>query len=515
MHRRVTSLASDRSVWLCVGGLALLACLGWVPFMGRTLSPDEGGMLIVGGQWAPGSSLYGDYWVDRPPVLVALFALADAAGGHWALRAMGVLTVVATVALAGLIGRLAAPQVRSAPLLTAGVAAALVATPLFGGGAVNGELLGLPFLLVGIAAVLLSRSASSWRGGFGWAVLAGVAGACGAMVKQNLADVFILVAVLVVLQWRPRRGASDVVTRTLAGTVLGALVTIGVAVWAAALRGTDPGPLWDAVVAFRGEAAAKIVSSATDTTTRRLIGLIGALFASGAPLLALALARVVRRRPPPSSAEPAPANPANPANPGNPGNPGPLDLRWPAAVLLGWELLAVYVGGSYWLHYLTGLVPGMVLLAAAAAQHRPRRDRVLTGALGLTALSSACAIAFVAVNPPERPEEPVISYLSDRVRPGDTGMVAFGAANILQAAGLRSPYPDLWSLPVRVRDPDLTRLSGVLDGPGRPTWLILSGRSLATWGVDASAAQHHVDEHYELVGSPGRFTVYHRKDHAP
>jgi len=498
VHRRVASPRAIRSAWARVGLLAALACLGWVPFMGRSLSPDEGGMLIVGGQWAPGSSLYGDYWVDRPPVLVALFALADEAGGAWALRTLGVLAVIATVLLAGLVGRLAVPSSLNAPLLTAGAAAALVATPLFGGGAVNGELLGLPFLLAGIAAVLRSRTATTWRSGFAWALLAGVAGACGAMVKQNLVDVFVLVAALVVLQWRPRRGESTVVSRTLAGTAVGALAAVGLAVWLAALRGTDPGPLWEAVVSFRGEAAAKIVSSATETTSRRLLGMIAALVASAAPLLVAALLLASRR----------PVREAADA-------PGPGDLRWAAVAVLAWELVAAYVSGSYWLHYLTALIPGVVLVAAAAAQRRPERSRLLTTAYAVTAISTACAIVFVAVRPIERPEEPVVAYLQDKVRPGDTGMVAFGAANILQAAGLQSPYPDLWSLPVRVRDPKLERLEQVLAGPDRPTWLIVAGRSLDTWGIDASAAEVHLDEHYELVGSPGRFTVYHRKDHTP
>ena len=64
-------------------------------------------------------------------------------------------------------------------------------------------------------------------------------------------------------------------------------------------------------------------------------------------------------------------------------------------------------------------------------------------------------------------------------------VVAFGAANILEATGLRSPYPDLWSLPVRVHDPDLADLTALLDGPDRPTWLVVAGASLGTWGVDA------------------------------
>jgi hypothetical protein len=496
VHRRVISAPATRRTWTVVGGLALLATLGWVPFMGRTLSPDEGGMLMVAAQWGEGSSLYGDYWVDRPPALVALYALADAGGGPWALRTLGVLAVLATVVLAGLVGRIAAPRSRTAPLLTAAAIAALVATPLFGGGAVNGELLGMPFLLGGTVAALRSRTAGSWRAGFGWALLAGAAGAGAVLVKQNLVDVFVLVAALVVVQWRPRQGDATVVTRTLAGTAAGALVAIAVAIAAAASRGTDPGGLWEAVVAFRGEAAATIASSATEATAKRLLGLVAAFAGSGAPLLIAVLALVVRR--------PATADPASPG-----------DLRWPAVAVLTWDLLAVYLGGSYWLHYLTGTLPGIALLAAAAAQ-RPRLPRRRVARVyGLVALSAACATVFTLVHPLERKEQPVIDYLSARARPGDTGVVAFGAANILQASGLKSPYPDLWSLPVRVHDPDLERFAAVLAGDDRPTWLVVAGRSLETWGVDASLAQQYVEEHYELVGEPDRFTVYHRKDLTP
>lgn len=485
MHQRVTR--ASRSVWLGVSGLAVLACVGWVPFMGRTLSPDEGGMLMVAAQWGPGTSLYGDYWVDRPPVLVALFAVADALGGPWALRTMGVLAVLATVLLAGLVGRIAVPGSRTAPLLTSGAATALVATPLFGGGAVNGELLGLPFLLGGTAATLLSCTAASTRRAVGWGLAAGAAGAAAVLVKQNLADVLVLITALTLMRLaRPGR--------TFAAAVVGALVTTAGAIGLAVLRGTDPAGLWEAVVAFRGQATATIVSSATETTTHRLYGLIAALLASGAPLLVVALTRAVRRAPAARTT---------------------LDLRWPAGTVLAWELIAVYLGGSYWLHYLLGLVPGVVLLTAAAAQRRGRPDRFVSWSLRLMAVSTACALAFVVVRPPERVAEPVIEFLDGRISPGDTGLVAFGAPNILQATGLASPYEDLWSLPVRVRDPDLERLSGILAGPDRPTWLIVAGRSISTWGVDASEAQAYVEAHYELVGEPGRFTVYHRKDPAP
>src|SRR6476661_8822439 len=91
-----------------IGVAALLAAVVRLPFLGRPLTSDEGGYLMVAAQWHPGTSLYGDYWVDRPPLLVALFGLADAAGGAVGLRLLGVVVAVGAVLLAAWIGRVAA-----------------------------------------------------------------------------------------------------------------------------------------------------------------------------------------------------------------------------------------------------------------------------------------------------------------------------------------------------------------------------------------------------------------------
>ena len=159
--------------------MAVGVCLGWLPFAGRSLSPDEAGYLIVGGQWGEGSSLYGDFWVDRPPVLIAIFEAADALGGAVPLRLIGVLAAVLTVILSGVLGRIAAPERRSAPLLTAGTAAVCVATPLFGGTVVNGELLGLPFLVVGILAYVAAAASRHQVRGFVFSLAAGRRGRLG------------------------------------------------------------------------------------------------------------------------------------------------------------------------------------------------------------------------------------------------------------------------------------------------------------------------------------------------
>ena len=191
-----------RFPWVWVGALAAGAGLCLLPYAGRSLSPDEGGLLLLADQWSPGSSLYGDYFVDRPPGLIALAALADAAGGGWAFRALGIAAVVVTVLLSGVLGRLAAPGRPSAPVLTAATGALLTVTPLFGGTVVNGELLGLPFLLGGMVAALRAARSGSARAALWWGALAGASGAGGALVKQSLLDVFVFAAVLALVSRR-------------------------------------------------------------------------------------------------------------------------------------------------------------------------------------------------------------------------------------------------------------------------------------------------------------------------
>jgi hypothetical protein len=457
--------------------LALAALLGWLPFLWRPLSPDEGGYLIVASQWGPGSSLYGDYWVDRPPVLIGLFALADGLGGPWALRLLGCVAVVATVLLAALVGRLAAPATRIGPMLAAGTAAIFTSTRLFGGTAVNCEVLALPFILAGLAAAIASTTASSHVRALTLAGAAGAAGALAALTKQSQLDVFAAVLVLAVVTRRPR---------LLVGALAGAGLTLAVTLQVSHALGTPPLELWDALVTFRGEAAQVIAASSTETTPRRFAGMIGALFLSAAPFVAVGL--LVRLR--------------------GPATYGVVDLRWPALGVLGWELFVVMFGGSFWLHYLMGLVPGLVLLAAAASQRKLRSGPTIVLPYAAAAVSTLVTFAVVLALPLDRKEIPAIDYLRAEAEPGDTAVVAFGAANILRETGLTSPYEDLWSLPVRVRDPELTEFSALLLGDDAPTWVVTQGAEVDTWGVDGEEADRILRDRYELAATAGDFTIF-------
>jgi hypothetical protein len=103
----------------------------------------------------------------------------------------------------------------------------------------------------------------------------------------------------------------------------------------------------------------------------------------------------------------------------------------------------------------------------------------------------------------------VIAYLDRHAQAGESAVVVFGGANILRELDLDCPYPYLWSLPVRVRDPHLEVLTTVLAGPQRPEWVVVSYRSLGLWGLDFSHAQRALDAGYTVAADLGRFTVYH------
>jgi hypothetical protein len=467
--------------WVAV--FAAAVGLAWLPFAGRALSPDEAGYLIVGGQWGDGSSLYGDYWVDRPPVLVAIFEAADALGGAVPLRLFGAIAALLTVVLSGVLGRMAAPERRSAPLLTAGTAAVCVATPLFGGTVVNGELLGVPFLVAGVLAYVAAAASRAQKPGLALSLAAGAAGAIGALVKQSLVDVFVVLAVLAL--------SSSAARRRLPGVLAGALVTTAIVVAVASARGTAPADLWDAVVTFRIDAARELAGG-SGRAPARLAGLVGALAASGVPLLVAAFAWKGR---------------------GEPSVQGPWtapDLRVASYVLLTFELLVAFLGGSYWLHYLTGLVPGAVLFAASFAQRPAPVTRSIGISFALAGLSSAVALAWVEVHPVDRPEEPAVTYLDRHAHPGDSAVVVLGAANVIRDADLHAPYPYLWSLPARVRDADLGDLDGLLASDGPPTWVVVARASLADWGLDFTRAQALLDADYDLMTTAGKFTIYRR-----
>src|SRR5690349_19913964 len=70
----------DRRSGLLLALTIALTVLAWLPFLHHPLEQDEGGFLLLGRQWTHGTSLYGDYWVDRPPLLLWLFSAVGSVG---------------------------------------------------------------------------------------------------------------------------------------------------------------------------------------------------------------------------------------------------------------------------------------------------------------------------------------------------------------------------------------------------------------------------------------------------
>ena len=474
--------------------VAALAIVGRLPFLTSSTSPDEGGYLLAGSQWHAGSSVYGSYWVARPPLLIAIDELAADLGGTLALRVIGVLVVVACVLLAAGICR----EVTDSEHLTlaqgapVAVVAIFMTTPLFGTTHVDGELLAAPFVLCGVLAYLKATRARPRTAGTSWLLAAGAAATCAAMVKQNSVDVFVFVAacLLVRLAAGERRSALRAAVAFGVGASAVAALVLGLAM----ARGTGLGELWDAVVSFRFQASSTLNSSGAPASYGiRLQHLVLAGVASLAPLVVAVLAWQSRGRPA-TRGVPSPA----------------LDLRWPACALLVWEVVSIAAGGSYWLHYLLDLVPGITVLAVAAAQRPMSARRALGAVLTAAAVSTGIATAIAALSTPDySSDRGTISYLRDHARPGDTAVVAFGHPNILWDAHLTSPYEQLWSLPVRVRDPHLADFSRLLASPQAPTWVVVSGSDLYSWGLDAGHADRVLEAGYHRVADESPYVIWH------
>ncbi len=438
----------------------------WIPFLGAPLSPDEGGFLMLAQHWHSGSSLYGDYWVDRPPLLIWLFSLAGHLWpvGHGAagltapgVKVLGALASGLSVVLAAVVARQVAPPGSWARPATVVVAVALLVDPLLGIPETNGEVLALPFVLAGIACLVAATHRRRWRSTTILTVAGGASAACAALVKQNVLDVVVLAVVL----FLGSRGRLPHLGGRIAAFAGGAAAVVGTALAVAAGRGTSPTGLFDAVVAFRFEASAVIRSSASSATSDRFGTLVTAALTSGlvAILLvtvALAVTTLVARR---RSRVGATDDLQSP-------------LLWAALAMTAWELAGVAGGGSYWLHYLIGMVPGLVLLVALS-RPSPRWRTALVAVVSWALVSGVVTWAeHAAASTTVSDDAGVVAYLRTHARPDDGVVVTFGHPNIVAGSGLESPYRYLWSLPARVRDPRLTELGGVLTGRDAPQALM-------------------------------------------
>jgi hypothetical protein len=176
---------------------------------------------------------------------------------------------------------------------------------------------------------------------------------------------------------------------------------------------------------------------------------------------------------------------------------------WAIAGAFAFGLAAIAAGGSYWAHYLLQLAP-MVSLAAgvvvAGGLRSGRRMRRWSAVVPASAVLGSVLVGLVYLTVPAVWfQERTGQWLASSSRPGDSAVVAYGNPAILEAADLPSPYPHLWSLPMRTLDPDQTRLRAALAGPEAPSWMV-EITPLNSWGIDDDyRLRSLLEERYRVV----------------
>ena len=464
--------------------VALLATIGLrLLYFPVPLGIDEGGVAFIAKAWGHGhGSLYGAYWIDRPPLLIALYKLAIA-GGVVGVRVLGLVAALALVAVTTLLTRAVAGDraARAAGVLAMGLATsaslAAVATPA--------ELLAA----VPAAASIGCLVAAHRRGGARWLAGAGLLAVTAALIKQSFLDAGFAGAVFVIASSIRDRRPRLAWAAAYAG---GALIPVAaVGLWLL-LAHESASQLVYALFGFRVHAL-QVLSSTSAPLYVRARGLVRPGAASGifvVLLIAVAGLWGLRRE------------------------------RVLVATIAAWlaaGAFGVLAGGSYWPHYWIQLLAPATMLAAAALS-RLRRPALVAAVAVLAAwpmvgtLVSVSAVRQVQAN---HGVLAVAKYVRTHARPGDTQYVMYAKANVAYYTGLQSPFPYHWSLIARAYPGATTRLLHLLRSPQRPTWIV-RWQPANAWGLDPhgtlKAALH---ENYRWVARVHGRPIYHVRSSSP
>jgi uncharacterized membrane protein YoaT (DUF817 family) len=455
--------------------------------LSRHLGSDEGGFSMVARfAGSGGGFLYGPQWVDRPPGLIALYGLAQHLGPYGARLTAGMLAVALVAALAW-----AAAEVggQLAARWAAWTGFAFASSTLLGAQRLTGELAAAAFVSVSVAALIRSARASRGRAQvvlFG--ALAGASTVVAMLMKQNFADGLVFAAVLLIagvatrtnrLTYQPRR-----MLLTGGGFVLGALVLAAVTVWWAHNHGGLQALLY-AMFGFRADAAAVMAQGSWTAPLHRLDKLAGVALLSGLALLVIHLTISHRRR-------------LRHLDP----------LAWAIVAAGVVELFGVFAGANFWSHYFIALIPMVALAAGLSANSRTPSGRWTRRLVVLAVVVTAVVSPIRAFDYAHTPSASYTTgrWVADSARAGDSIVVPFTHANVINASRLRPGYPYAWSLPVRTLDPHLTLLVAALEGPEAPTWVV-RWNDTNSWGLDPdhgvdAALQAHYTPVAEVCGHP-------------
>jgi hypothetical protein len=481
-------------VWLAAAG----ALVARFPGLMWPLRPDEAGFLMVARAWDPQpESVYGRYFVDRPPPIIWLMQATDAVGGPYAHRLVGALGAALLVLLAAEAAREVAVRtgvvdpetVRRTAGWVAVATAALVSNAQIEVVGAKGELFGIPLVMGSCVLALRAVRRRSAADAF-WAGLLAVL-ALG--MKQSIVGGLVFGAVLLVGSLVTRQLPWRAGLRCAVAAIGGAAVPVAVVVAWALGSGVRLTTLWYTVVSFRADAS-RVLASHDSAAAADRIGVLLLIFAGTGMVLLVAclvarLPRLVRH-----DAVPVVA----------------------VVAMLAVDLMAAAVSGSYWTPYLLVPIPGLALALATmlAHGHLDRRWHLVTPASVVFVVASS-VVALVAWTG---------SWVAGRVpvevrtgaaiaaahRPGDRVLVYGGRADIQWASRAPSPYSYLWSLPMRTLDPAHRELGAVLTGSNPPTWFV-EATFINTWSeLGTRPIERSLIRKYEFVRTAcDRYRIYH------
>jgi hypothetical protein len=479
-----------RTVLLAVSAGVVVARL---VFVGQPLRSDEGGYLFAARHWDPGTGefIYGDFHVDRPPLLLLVYRVAALSEWDGMVRLLTIPVVLAAVLAVAWAGSLAAGW-RGARW-SAVVAGALLCSPALAADQADGELFAVPFVAASVAFSL-----NAWRGEsvgrqLGYGLGAGALATAASLVKQNFLEGLVFAGVLLVADVCTRRRVTGRCVAVGAGFLGGVVTANATAYLWAVTNDLEPLRVWADLVTFRGQALGVIWSGSIEAPMVRA----GVLILLGLVSMTLPITWTWMRR---LSAHPGRVTP----------------VEWAVTGMLLFGMVAITLGGSYWPHYLLELTVAVALaagiLAAGVGTWAQRVRRQARLAVGSGALAVALVTLVYAAVPQVWFQERTGRWLAATAAPGDTAFVAYGHASVLEAADLASPYPYLWSLPMRTLDPVQHRLRTTLAGADAPTWLIqINGAD--SWGIDRDGRLRElIERRYEHVAEVCGHAVLLRSD---
>ena len=257
--------------------------------------------------------MFGTYWVDRPPPIIALFGLSDWIGGAYFIRVFAALgAVVLVLAAAGTARRLGEyVGARDADRIGAWAAvatAALTSHAAIDSVAAKGEILGLPLVMASCWFAINALMRRSWcarRRGRRLAVLA-------VGLSRTSSAAWSSVACCSSAPWPPSRLERRDFLRLAGAAIGGALLPVLLTVGWCLVAGVRLSTLAFVTLGFRVEASEVLASQPSSTIDARIHTLLLVALVSGLA----GLAAVVR------------AAVAAPAAPGDRPRPRPSRRCW-------------------------------------------------------------------------------------------------------------------------------------------------------------------------------------------